>query len=67
MIWTPSSLTFTIDGAVWGEITNRAEVPRLAMTLDIDQEARCIAASWASCPVRKVSLLVDWVAEYRKK
>jgi hypothetical protein len=67
VIWTPTSLTFTLDGVAWGVITKRSEVPQQPMTLDIDQEARCVSGlSWAACPVRRVSLQIDWVAEYRK-
>jgi Glycosyl hydrolases family 16 len=67
VIWTPTSVVFTIDGAVWGEVTHHREVPQQAMTLDIDQEARCVPGlSWAACPVHKVSMLIDWVAEFTK-
>jgi hypothetical protein len=67
VIWTPTSLTFTIDGVAWGVITNRKQIPHQPMTLDIDQEARCIPGlSWAACPVRRVSLQIDWIAEFTK-
>lgn len=67
VIWTPTSLVFTIDGSIWGAITKTSEVPQQPMTLDIDQEARCVPGlSWAACPVRKVALQLDWVAEFAK-
>jgi hypothetical protein len=66
VIWTPTTLIFTIDGVAWGVITNRGEIPHQAMTLDIDQEARCIPVSWSACPVHKVALQIDWVAEFTK-
>lgn len=67
VIWTPTTLVFTIDGVPWGEVTNPTEVPHRAMTLDIDQEARCVAGSkWNSCPKGEVALQIDWVAEYTK-
>lgn len=67
VIWTASSLTFTIDGVPWGVITNRAEVPQQPMTLDIDQEARCVPGlSWAACPTHRASLQINWVAEFAK-
>jgi hypothetical protein len=67
VIWTPTTLTFTIDGVPWGTVTDASEVPHRAMTLDIDQEARCVAGSkWNSCPTGEVALQIDWVAEYAK-
>ena len=66
VIWTQRSLTFSMDGRLWGRITNYAEVPHQAMTLDIDQQTRCnVPASWAACPKHPATLQVDWVAEYR--
>ena len=65
VIWTPRSLTFTMDGRLWGRITNYNEIPHQPMTLDIDQQTRCnVPASWAACPKHPATLQVDWVAEY---
>ena len=66
VIWTPSSLTFTMDGKVWGTVTNKAEVPHQAMTLDIDQEARCNGTKWAACPTGTATLQINWVTEFTK-
>jgi hypothetical protein len=67
VIWTPTTLVFTIDGVPWGKVTDASEVPHRAMTLDIDQEARCDAGSkWNSCPKGEVALQIDWAAEYTK-
>ena len=62
VIWTPTSLKYTIDGRVWGTVTNPAGIPSAAMTLDIQQQTWC-SSSWA-CPTAPASMLVDWVAEY---
>lgn len=64
VIWTRTSLVFTLDGVVWGETTRRAVVPHQAMTLDIDQQAWCNGTKWASCPRGAAALQVDWVVEY---
>jgi beta-glucanase (GH16 family) len=65
VIWTPRSLTFTIDGHPWGRITNVGQIPHQAMTLDIQQETYCGHAVVNACPTHPVALQVDWVAEYR--
>jgi hypothetical protein len=66
VIWTARSLTFSMDGRLWGRTTNYAEIPHQPMTLDIDQQTRCnVPASWAACPHHRATLEIDWVAEYR--
>ena len=62
VIWTPTSITYTVDGRVWGTVTNPAAIPNQAMTLDIDQQTWC--QSGFACPTAPQSELVDWVAEY---
>ena len=62
VIWTPTSVTFIVDGTTWGEVTASAEVPTIPMTLDIQQQSWCGLAP--ECPTRSTSTLVDWVALY---
>jgi beta-glucanase (GH16 family) len=62
VIWTPTSITYTVDGQVWGTDTLAASIPNVAMTLDLDQQTWC--SSGFACPTTPVSELVDWVAEY---
>jgi hypothetical protein len=62
VVWTPTSITYTVDGKVWGTITNASEIPTIAMTLDLQQQTWC-SSGWA-CPSAPQSMLVDWVAEY---
>jgi outer membrane protein OmpA-like peptidoglycan-associated protein len=62
VIWTPSSVIYTVDGTEWGEVSNSAEIPDQPMTLDIQQQTWC-ASDWA-CPTSDESTYVDWVAEY---
>ncbi|MGA2295277.1 MAG: glycoside hydrolase family 16 protein [Acidimicrobiales bacterium] len=62
VIWTPSSITYTVDGNVWGTVTSAAEIPSQPMTLDLQQQTWC-SSNWA-CPTTPQSMQVDWVAEY---
>jgi beta-glucanase (GH16 family) len=63
VIWTPTSLTYTVDGKVWGSITNPAEVPQQLMELDLQQQTWC--SSGYACPTAPQQMDVDWVAEYQ--
>lgn len=63
VIWTPSSVTYTVDGKVWATVTGAAAISNQAMTLDLQQQTWC-SSGWA-CPTSSQSMLVDWVAEYR--
>jgi beta-glucanase (GH16 family) len=62
VIWTPTSVTYTVDGQVWGTITVASEIPSEPMTLDLQQQTWC--GSGYACPTTPVSMDIDWVAEY---
>jgi beta-glucanase (GH16 family) len=62
VVWTPTTLTYTVDGRVWGEVTKASEIPTIAMTLDLTQQTWC--ASGFACPTSPQSMQIDWVAEY---
>jgi hypothetical protein len=62
VIWTATSLTFTVDGVVWGIVRNQSIIPHVGMTLDIQQQTWCGIAP--ECPTKPLSMLVDWVAEF---
>jgi hypothetical protein len=62
VLWTPTSVTFVVDGRVWGEVTTPAEIPELAMTLDLQSQTWC--GLQPECPTRGSSVLVDWVEVY---
>jgi hypothetical protein len=64
VIWTPTSLTFTVDGVVWGKFSGSGAIPNVPMTLDIQQRPGCSLGP--VCTVRDESMLVDWVAEYTR-
>jgi beta-glucanase (GH16 family) len=62
VIWTPTSITYTVDGRAWGTVAVSSEIPDQAMTLDLQQQTWC-GSGWA-CPTSDQSMDVDWVAEY---
>jgi hypothetical protein len=62
VIWTPTSITYTVDGQAWGAVTVPSEIPDQAMTLALQQQTWC-GSGWA-CPSASQSMDVNWVAEY---
>ncbi|MFI5036190.1 MAG: glycoside hydrolase family 16 protein [Acidimicrobiales bacterium] len=62
IVWSAKSIIFTVDGNVWGTITEPFKIPGVTMRLDLEQRAEC--AIHQQCPAAPVSLLVDWIAEY---
>ena len=62
IVWTPTSMTFVVDGKPWGQVTVPAEIPQRRMTLNLTQETWC--GIFPECPRSPSSLLVDWVAIY---
>ncbi len=62
VIWTPTSITYTVDGRVWGTINASQEIPNQPMRLDISQQTWC--SSGYACPTSPQSTQVDWVTEY---
>lgn len=65
VIWTPHSITYTLDGQQWGyTITTPGAIPQLAMTLDLEQRPGCVPG--VACPPQDQTMLTDWVAEYAR-
>lgn len=62
VIWTPTSVTYTVDGQVWGSVHVASEISDVPMTLDLTQQTWC-TSNWA-CPTAPQTMEVDWVAEY---
>jgi hypothetical protein len=62
VIWTAATITYTVDGNVWGTVTTSSAIPNQAMWLTLQQQTWC-ASGWA-CPTAPQSMQVDWVAEY---
>lgn len=62
VIWTASSITYTVDGNVWGTVTQQNAIPNIPMHISLQSQTWC-SAGWA-CPTAPQSMLVDWVAEY---
>jgi outer membrane protein OmpA-like peptidoglycan-associated protein len=69
VIWTPTSVAYTLNGRVWAQVDVASEVPHQPMTLDIQQQTWCDVAANpltpSTCPTTPQSTLVDWVAEYQ--
>jgi hypothetical protein len=66
VIWTPKSITYTVDGQIWSSVSRiSAEIPDVPMHLALQQQTWCFRNQ--SCPTAPVSMLVNWVAEYQKK
>ncbi len=64
VIWTPTSITYTVDGRVWGVFNVARDIPKVRMTLDLEQVTKCPVGRL--CPTSPQSMYVDWVAEYTK-
>lgn len=65
VIWTPTAITLTVDGQIWGVINLAWEIPNVPMNLDLEQRAVC--SENRQCPTKPVSMLVNWVVEYQHK
>ncbi len=64
VIWTPTTITYTVDGRAWGAFTGSYAIPTVPMTLDLQQRPGCSLGP--VCTSVPQSMLVDWVAEYSK-
>ncbi len=63
VIWTPTSITYTVDGNVWGTVTNANAIPNGPMYISLQSQTWC-SSNWA-CPTTPQSMQVDWVAQYK--
>jgi hypothetical protein len=64
VVWRPGSLTYTLDGAVWGTVNLPWQVPDQPMALHMQQQASCVRGFSYWCPTKPVSMEIDWIAEY---
>jgi Glycosyl hydrolases family 16 len=62
VIWTPSEITYTVDGRVWGTFKAAQDIPNVPMTLDFEQIQQC--EEDRECPTSPETLSINWVAEY---
>jgi len=62
VIWTPSSITYTVDGNVWATVTTATAIPNIPMHLSLQSQTWC-SSNWA-CPSSPQSMQVDWVDQY---
>jgi hypothetical protein len=65
VIWTPKSITFTVDGYGWHRVSLPTPIPRVPMDVNIEQRTSCGTNN--ACPSAPESLLVDWVAVYQPR
>jgi len=63
VIWTPTAITFTVDGHQWGQVTAAGQIPNVPMTLDLQAQTWC-GIKAQPCPTKPSALLVDWVTIY---
>jgi hypothetical protein len=64
VIWTPTTLTYTVDGVAWATVSNRsAQIPDIPMHLALQQQTWCNFNRL--CPSAPVSMLVNWVVAYQ--
>jgi beta-glucanase (GH16 family) len=68
VIWTPTTVTYTVNGKAWWTFSNASEIPATPMNLDLQQQTWCGAAAGLdqenACPTSPESMQIDWVAEY---
>lgn len=63
VIWTPTSIIYTLDGIEWSSVSNRSIIPAIAMTLDLQQQTWCQAGF--ACPSVPRAVQIDWVETYQ--
>jgi hypothetical protein len=62
VVWTPTSVTFVVDGKAWGQVTAPAQIPTVPMTLDLQSQTWC--GIKPECPKHRSTMLIDWVAVF---
>jgi len=62
VVWSPTAISYLLDGRVWASINSPAKMPHIPMRLDLENRVMCVIGR--QCPTSPVSMLVDWVAEY---
>jgi hypothetical protein len=65
VVWTPTEITFIVDGYAYGTVTEPWEIPNLSMELDMQMESWCGISP--DCPTVPSSMLIDWVTIYEPK
>jgi len=65
VIWTPTSVTYVVDGHTWGSVDVHSEIPHVPMSLALQEQTWC--TSGYACPTTPESMDVAWVAEYTPK
>ena len=63
VIWTPSSVTYTVDGLPWHVENRQGTIPSIPMDVNLEQRTMCSVGR--DCPLTTSALLVDWVIQYQ--
>jgi len=65
VIWTPTSIIYTVDGAVWSSVSSSsAQIPDVPMHLALQQQTWCGGSPAWACPSSPQSMQINWVAIY---
>ncbi len=64
VIWSRTSIIFTVDGRQWGDFRTVANIPKEPMSLHFEQLASCANSRY--CPRAPATMQIDWVAEYTR-
>jgi hypothetical protein len=64
VIWTPKSITFTVDGRAWGSVTAADEIPTIPMELGLQSQSWC-GISGQPCPSVPSTYQIDWVTVFQ--
>jgi hypothetical protein len=65
VVWTPTAITFVVDGYAYGQVTDPWEIPNLPMTLGLQMQSWC--GILPECPTKPTSMIIDWVTAYAPK
>lgn len=62
VVWTPTSVTYVVDGHAWGSVRSATAIPSQPLTLHLQQQTWCNQSR--ACPTSNQATQVDWVVEY---
>jgi len=63
VVWTPTSITYTVDGRPWHVVKEPGTIPTISMDLNLEQRTMCSLGR--DCPTAPSALVVDWVVQYQ--
>ena len=63
VVWSRTSILFTVDGHVWGSVRTASQIPAIPMHLGLQTQTWC--GLQGTCPTSNSSMLVAWVSQYQ--